>query len=264
MESETVWRALASPHRRKLLDLLRDGARTTGELSKEMSDLSRFGVMQHLSVLEEAHLVLVRREGRSRFNYLNPAPIQQVYERWMRSGSSIAAETAQHLKRYAESTHEEDVKVDQTQYRQITIEMELVIKAPPERVFKAISEELGNWWPHRYKPDSEVFSEARLGGRSGENFKNGGGAIYGEVVYYDQDRLLISAGASVLNRGTSSYLRQEVLPHPEGTLYKRSSQIWGTISDDLEKMYREGTKKLMEDALIGYLERGETYQAVNE
>jgi DNA-binding transcriptional ArsR family regulator len=80
---EPVWRALASPLRRTMLDLLRDGPLTTGELAERFPRYSRFAVMQHLRVLEEGGLVLHRREGRQRFNYLNPVPIQQIYQRWV-------------------------------------------------------------------------------------------------------------------------------------------------------------------------------------
>src|SRR5690349_25008091 len=102
MDSETVWRALASPHRRKVLDLLRAGPRTTGDLARQLPDLSRFAVMQHLGVLQGAGLVLFRREGRQRFNYANAIPLRQMYERWVEPLSSSAAETALHMKRYAE------------------------------------------------------------------------------------------------------------------------------------------------------------------
>jgi DNA-binding transcriptional ArsR family regulator len=82
-ELENVWRALSNPIRRAILDLLRAGPLTTGELAAAFSDLSRFAVMQHLGVLGEADLVVVRRDGRKRFNYLNPVPIQQVHDRWV-------------------------------------------------------------------------------------------------------------------------------------------------------------------------------------
>lgn len=83
-EIQAVWRALSNPIRRELLDLLRDGPRTTGDLAGRFPDLSRFAVMQHLGVLEEAELVIPRREGRRRYNYLNPVPIQRIYDRWVR------------------------------------------------------------------------------------------------------------------------------------------------------------------------------------
>ena len=59
------------------------GPRTTGGLAEAFPDLSRFAVMQHLKVLEEADLVLPRREGRERHNHLNPVPIQRIYDRWV-------------------------------------------------------------------------------------------------------------------------------------------------------------------------------------
>src|ERR1700740_2468300 len=68
-----VWRALASPWRRRLLDQLRTGPATTGELAAELPELSRFAVMQHLAVLTDAGLVLPERRGRDRVNY--PAPV---------------------------------------------------------------------------------------------------------------------------------------------------------------------------------------------
>jgi len=80
---EEVWRALSNPTRRAILDLLRPGPMTTGDLADAFPDLSRFAVMQHLGVLETAELVVPRREGRRRYNYLNPVPIQQIHDRWV-------------------------------------------------------------------------------------------------------------------------------------------------------------------------------------
>jgi DNA-binding transcriptional ArsR family regulator len=80
---EPVWKALASPVRRAILDNLRDGPQTTGALAERFPRLTRFAVMQHLRVLEEAELVIPRREGRERYNYLNPVPIQRVFDRWV-------------------------------------------------------------------------------------------------------------------------------------------------------------------------------------
>ncbi|HJU69307.1 MAG TPA: metalloregulator ArsR/SmtB family transcription factor [Gemmatimonadaceae bacterium] len=80
---EPVWKALASPTRRAILDDLREGPRTTGAIADRFPKLTRFAVMQHLRVLEEAELVMPRRQGRERYNYLNPVPIQQVFDRWV-------------------------------------------------------------------------------------------------------------------------------------------------------------------------------------
>jgi DNA-binding transcriptional ArsR family regulator len=84
-EDPRVWKALGSPHRRALLDALRDGAKTTMDLCEVLPQLSRFAVMQHLAVLERAGVVIVRRNGRERWNELNAVPIQRELERWLNS-----------------------------------------------------------------------------------------------------------------------------------------------------------------------------------
>ena len=82
-DDDRVFKALADPTRRFLLDLLfaRDG-RTLTELESELA-MSRFGVMKHLKVLEEADLVVTRRAGREKLHFLNPIPIRQVHDRWI-------------------------------------------------------------------------------------------------------------------------------------------------------------------------------------
>lgn len=78
-----VFKALADPTRRFLLDLLhaRDG-RTLSELEAQVA-MSRFGVMKHLKLLEEAGLVVTRRSGREKLHYLNPVPIRLIHDRWI-------------------------------------------------------------------------------------------------------------------------------------------------------------------------------------
>ena len=82
-DDDRVFTALADPTRRFLLDRLvqRDG-RTLTELESEL-DMTRFGVMKHLKVLEEAGLVVPRRSGREKLHYLNPVPIRLIHDRWI-------------------------------------------------------------------------------------------------------------------------------------------------------------------------------------
>ena len=82
-DSDLVWRALADRTRRSILDTLSERPHTTGELVARHEGLCRTAVMKHLDVLERAHLVLTTREGRMRWNHLNPMPIQQVCDRWV-------------------------------------------------------------------------------------------------------------------------------------------------------------------------------------
>ena len=80
---DAVWKALSDPTRRAILDLLRQGPRTTTEIVEAFRHMTRFGVMKHIDVLREAGLVNTREEGRQRVNSLNAVPIRQIYERWV-------------------------------------------------------------------------------------------------------------------------------------------------------------------------------------
>ena len=83
IDDDRVFKALADPSRRLLLDRLfqRDG-RTLLELESEL-DMTRFGVMKHLRVLEDAGLVITRRSGREKLHFLNPVPIRLIHDRWI-------------------------------------------------------------------------------------------------------------------------------------------------------------------------------------
>lgn len=81
---DEVFKALADEGRRALLDSLRDrDGQTLNELCGVLPDITRFGVMKHLHVLEEAHLVVTERSGRSKLHYLNPVPIREIHDRWI-------------------------------------------------------------------------------------------------------------------------------------------------------------------------------------
>src|SRR5690242_11810498 len=80
---DEVFKALASPHRRRLLDRLREkNGQTLGELCERLN-MSRQAVTKHLVILEKANLVATAWHGREKLHYLNPVPIQEIYERWL-------------------------------------------------------------------------------------------------------------------------------------------------------------------------------------
>ena len=96
---DAVFKALSDSRRRRMLDLLKRGPKTTGELCDHFQDLDRCTVMQHLGVLEAADLVIVQRRGRHRWNYLNPLPIKQIHERWIGPYAAGAVDLLARLKR---------------------------------------------------------------------------------------------------------------------------------------------------------------------
>lgn len=102
-KQDRIFRALGHATRRRILDLLREAPRTTGELCGHFADLDRCTVMQHLGVLERAELVVVRTEGRTRWNVLNVMPIKEIHDRWIGAYAAGAVGLLARLKRDLEA-----------------------------------------------------------------------------------------------------------------------------------------------------------------
>jgi uncharacterized protein YndB with AHSA1/START domain/DNA-binding transcriptional ArsR family regulator len=121
-----VFKALADPTRRSLLDeLFKEDGQTLSRLEQRLS-MTRFGVMKHLKVLEDAGLVVTRRRGREKLHFLNPVPIRLVHDRWVSKYAEPWAAGLSALKRDMEATME---KV-----------FDIYIKTTPERLWEAITD----------------------------------------------------------------------------------------------------------------------------
>jgi uncharacterized protein YndB with AHSA1/START domain len=125
---DEVFRALADPTRRSLLDeLFEEDGQTLGALEGRLP-MTRFGVMKHLRVLEEAGLVVTRRRGREKLHFLNPVPIRLVHDRWVSKYAEPWAATLTGLKRELEGE------------RTMEKVFEIYIKTTPERLWEAITD----------------------------------------------------------------------------------------------------------------------------
>jgi DNA-binding transcriptional ArsR family regulator len=102
-ELDGVWKALSDSTRRSILDLLRQGPKTTTQIVEAFPHLSRFGVMKHIDVLRNANLIHTREERRQRINSLNVVPIRQIYERWMGPFEELWASHLLRIKEDAET-----------------------------------------------------------------------------------------------------------------------------------------------------------------
>ena len=100
--NDLVWKALADETRRDILDVLAERPKTTGELVARFEHLCRTNVMKHINVLVKANLIIVRREGRTRWNHLNPVPIQSVCDRWVSKHVKTMASALSRLKSHVE------------------------------------------------------------------------------------------------------------------------------------------------------------------
>ncbi|MFT5501934.1 MAG: DNA-binding transcriptional ArsR family regulator [Woeseiaceae bacterium] len=103
IQDNLVFKALAGSDRRRILDLLRDAPLTTGDICKKLGWLNRCTVMQHLGVLEKARLIIAKKEGRSRWNYLDVSPIQRIHERWIEAYSMPSAQLLNKLQQDIEA-----------------------------------------------------------------------------------------------------------------------------------------------------------------
>jgi uncharacterized protein YndB with AHSA1/START domain/biotin operon repressor len=172
---DEVFRALADPTRRSLLDeLFREDGQTLNALGERFS-MTRFGVMKHLKQLEEAGLVVTRRRGREKLHFLNPVPIRLVHDRWVSKYAEPWAATLSGLKQRLENPME---KV-----------FEIYIKTTPERLWEAIT-------------DPDLRSKYNFGARVDSAWKPGAsyqmsagdGAIplgEGEILEADPPRRLV-------------------------------------------------------------------------
>ena len=181
-ELEPAFRALADPHRRTLLDRLREkDGQTLGELEAALPQMTRFGVMKHLRVLEDAHLVSTRRDGRRKLHFLNPVPIRLISDRW--------------ISRYAEPLVDAMADIKHTVERQTMAEApaprhvyEVYIAATPERVWRALTE---SEFTKQYYYGNTVESDWKPGSPMVYRNPDGTESIECEVIEADPPRRLV-------------------------------------------------------------------------
>ena len=172
---DEVFKALADPTRRSLLDeLFREDGQTLGALEERFS-MTRFGVMKHLKLLEDAGLVVTRREGRTKLHYLNPVPIRLVHDRWVSKYAEPWAAALSGLKTRLESRME---KV-----------FEIYIRTTPERLWEAITDpDIRS----KYHFGCRVESDWAPGSRVQLTHANAPGPLgEGDVIEVDPPRRLV-------------------------------------------------------------------------
>jgi uncharacterized protein YndB with AHSA1/START domain/DNA-binding transcriptional ArsR family regulator len=168
-----AFRALADPSRRLLLDRLyeRDG-QTLGELTGHLPDMTRFGVMRHLDVLEAAGLISTRKEGREKRHFLNPVPIRLIHDRWISKYSAPVVGAMSAMKDHLEGRR---VVMQDHVYS-------IFINAEPERVWQAITD--GNDTVQYYY-GTRVSSDWEPGAKLRYDYPDGTVAADGDVIAVD-------------------------------------------------------------------------------
>ena len=173
---DAVFRALADPTRRSLLDeLFREDGQTLSALEGRLP-MTRFGVMKHLKQLEEASLVVTKRSGREKLHFLNPVPIRLVHDRWVSKYTEPWAAALSGLK------HELEERMEKV--------FEIYIRTTPERLWEAITDsEIRG----KYNFGVQINSDWTPGSRFEQTHKNGTPIGEGENLEVDPPRRLVQS-----------------------------------------------------------------------
>jgi len=206
-ELEPAFRALADPHRRTLLDRLREqDGRTLGELEAALPQMTRFGVMKHLRVLEDAHLVTTRRDGRRKLHFLNPMPIRLIADRWISRYAEPLVEAMADIKHSVEN---------RTMSESPKHVYEVYIAATPERVWQALTD---SELTKLYYYGSAVESDWKPGSPLIYRNPDGTEAIQCEIVEADAPRRLVHTFFFPGSNESPSRCTWTIQPRGEATL----------------------------------------------
>lgn len=250
--SAPIWKALSDSTRRRILDLLRGGPRTTGEIAGAFPELSRFAVMKHLGLLERANLVLVRRQGRERWNHLNATPLREVYERWVTQLEDRWAASILQIGRLAEQREGNASMIDTDRgpaVRTIDIVQRYRIEAGTATVFSMLTDRTGEWWhqPHRlFDDEARIVVEARPGGMIGEILANGDFGAWGTIVKFEAGKTLSWSGQMGMSSPAYNLVRFDLEDENGTTVLNLTHKGFGMISEHSQTNYQVGWEELMQ------------------
>ncbi|MGM7702618.1 helix-turn-helix domain-containing protein [Pseudalkalibacillus sp. Hm43] len=255
----TTFKALSHPIRRQILDALINGPMSTGDLNERFPDVTRYAVMKHLGMLESANLITIRRVGRVRLNYLNAVPLREMYNRWVNKYEDQDAHSLLSLKEKAEQSvgrHEEmenGLKQDSFQ-----IEQEITINATRDKVFKALTEDINDWWAYRLNGDqgSTLSFEPKVGGQFLESWGDGEGALWGVVTYIKAPEEIRMNGLLGMRGAVNSAYTYSLEEKGDQTVLKLSHHAYGLLDPQWRDAHDGGWQELLGQFLKEYVESG--------
>jgi DNA-binding transcriptional ArsR family regulator/uncharacterized protein YndB with AHSA1/START domain len=250
-EMAPLWRALADPTRRRVLDLLRDRPRTTGAIASHFT-ISRIAVMRHLEVLASAGLVTSRKRGRERWYYLNSVPLRRIHERWSDPLSSGIAAGLLRLKGRVEA---EGSGLQPTRPA-VDVALEVAIAGTPAAVFSALTEDPGGWWGHPFLGQlaTGLSLEPGLGGLLVERWDDGG-AVIATVTGWAPDRHVELTGAFHLGVAVG-VARFDLASADQGTVVQFTFRAIGVVDPETAERMADGWTELVALRLKALIERG--------
>ena len=246
-----LWRALADPTRRRILDLLLERPRITGEVAADFR-ISRIAVMRHLTVLSDAGLIASRKQGRERRYYLNAIALQQIYRRWF---DPQAVGWVYGILRLRDGVELGGSSVERAR-PSVDIAFDVRIEGSKAAVFNALTKDPGAWWGHpMLRPEATGLTlEPRLGGLFVERWTQGG-AVLAAVTQWVTDRHLELTGPFHLGLGVG-VASFGLATDGVATLLQFSFRAFGPIDPDRARMFSEGWRELVTGRLKVLVERG--------
>lgn len=264
MNQNIIWKALSDPTRRSIMDLLRESPKTTGDLSDSLNHLSRFAIMKHLGILEKAALIIIKREGKFRWNYINPLPIQEIYERWVKKYEVQWTANLLSLKTFTEQ-NTDIMNANNTTLSTTRVAIEVPIKAPIETVWNAITENTSAWWRKDFysSPSTRKFIiEKRLGGKMYEDYGNGDGLVWADVIGINSPYSIEFRGNLSASFGgpAISFLKISLEQQGNETKVILTDDIFGNLDESVKKSMTEGWDLLIGQGLKPYVENSNDVQ----
>lgn len=257
-ELSVVFKALGHPIRRQILDILKKSPRTTGELNECFPEVTRYAIMKHLKILEEGNLVLVRREGKFRRNFLNAVPLQEMHNRWVGKYMQPTANSLLKLRSIVEGKGGNGkMATNQKQANDFRIEQEVFIAAPREKVFTALTEKVEDWWEFRLAPEgvtSHFTFNPVLGGQFMEHWGEKEGALWGNVYYVNAPEEIRLHGHLGMKGAVNSAYTYRLLEKEGGTLLQLSHAASGVIEEHWETEHSKGWEYLLGTLLKNHVE----------
>jgi DNA-binding transcriptional ArsR family regulator len=251
-ETASLWRALADPTRRRILDLLRAGPAITGDIAAAFP-ISRIAVMRHLEVLGEADLITSRKRGRERWHYLNAVPLERLHRRW---AGPVEAGFASTLLRLQDQIETERGALDHSRPA-VDVALDVLVAGSRHSVFESITERIGEWWgpPAVDERATGVSLEPVVGGRFLEHWGESGGQLIATVMALEADRFVRLTGSFHfgLVLGDATFDLEDAVA---GTLVRFSFRAMGAIDPAMLEDIHSGWTSLVASRLKALVETG--------
>ncbi len=244
-QQQPVWRALFHPTRRQIVRLLQEKSRTTGELSN-FFDVTRYAVMKHLRVLEQADLIRIRREGRLRWNVLNKERLKEI--------------PADYLKNLHSGQLGKDDEQELAELEAGVTSLDYTVSLPvsAKSVYEAFLHHINSWWPGRNRPGTKMILEPFVGGRFYKALDDeGAGMLLGFITSLrPNEEIRILGPMDTTDRAATSTVHIRLKEQDKHTHIHLSHRTVGEVDESLIPDYTNHWQQRLDQHLRAFVTEG--------